>query len=418
MKKLAQFPDKLQFLFEPHRFKVAYGGRAGSKSWGYARALLSLGANKSLRILAGREIQRSLKDSVKKLFEDQIQTMGLQDNYQVLTDEIRGKKNSTEIVFSGLRHNIDNIKSLESVDVAWIEEASTVSKASWDKLIPSIRKAGSEIWVSFNPELETDDTYERFVLSPPEGAFVQKVNYYDNPWVSEETLMDIRDVRKRSESDYLHIYEGYCRTSVEGAIFAQALQKAQDDGRIGDYPYDARYPVSVFLDIGWADNTSLWFLQFVNHQARVIDCYQSQFQKTPHYIQIMNDRKYLYNKICLPHDAENEHANADRTWMQIFRQAFPNCNVYSGKRQAVTLKLEAGKNMFDLLHFHKVSTVDGRSALAHYHYATDPSTGKSTREPFHGPESNYADAFLYMCLEMREPSKPTIKKKKPIYCGL
>ena len=417
MKTIAQFPDKLQFLFEPHRFKVLYGGRAGSKSWGIARAILSLGARKPLRVLAGREIQKSLKDSVKKLFEDQIQSMGLQDCYQVLTDEIRGKNNSTEIFFSGLRHNIDNIKSLESVDLAWIEEAQVVSKASWDKLIPSIRKAGSEIWISFNPDLETDETYERFVLSPPEGSFVQKINYQDNPWVSEETRMDIRDVRKRSEQDYLHIYEGNCKASVEGAIFAQALQKATDEGRIGEFPYDSRYPVSVFLDIGWADNTSLWFLQFVNHQPRVIDCYQSQFQKTPHYIQVMNERGYTYNKICLPHDAENEHANADRTWMQIFRQAFPNTTVYSGKRQAVEMKLEAGKNMFDLLSLHKEGTVDGRSALAHYHYATDPNTGKSTREPFHGPESNYADAFLYMCLEMKESSKPIVRKKTSIYSG-
>ena len=419
MKTIAQFPDKLQFLFEPHRFKVLYGGRAGSKSWGIARAILSLGARKPLRILAGREIQKSLKDSVKKLFEDQIQSMGLQDCYQVLTDEIRGKNNSTEIFFSGLRHNIDNIKSLESVDLAWIEEAQVVSKASWDKLIPSIRKAGSEIWISFNPDLETDETYDRFVMNPPEGSFVQKINYQDNPWVSEETRMDIRDVRKRSEQDYLHIYEGHCKSSVEGAIFAQALQKAMDEGRIGDFPYDARYPVSVFADIGWADNTSLWFLQFVNHQARVIDCYQSQFQKTPHYIQVMNDRRYIYNKICLPHDAENEHANADRTWMQIFRQSFPNSTVYSGKRQAIELRLEATKNMFDTMCFHKSGTIDGRSALAHYHYATDPNTGKSTREPFHGPESNYSDAFGYMCLEMKESGKKQeAKKKTSIYSGM
>jgi len=268
-----------------------------------------------------------------------------------------------------------------------------------------------------NADLEEDPAYQMLVVNPPPDFIVRKVNYTDNPFASAVLEPQREKMRLEDPEKFRNVYLGFPRQAVEGAIFAQALQKATDEGRIGEFPYDSRYPVSVFLDIGWADNTSLWFLQFVNHQPRAIDCYQSQFQKTPHYIQVMNERGYTYNKICLPHDAENEHANADRTWMQIFRQAFPNANVYSGKRQAIELRLEATKNMFDMIFFHKAGTVDGRSALAHYHYATDPNTGKSTREPFHGPESNYSDAFGYMCLEMKEPSKPVVRNKTSIYSG-
>jgi len=287
----------------------------------------------------------------------------------------------------------------------WVEEAQSSSQHSLDVLFPTVRMEGSEFYFTMNADLEEDPAYQMLVVNPPPDFIVRKVNYTDNPFASEVLVPQREKMRLEDPEKFRNVYLGFPRQAVEGAIFAQALQKASDDKRIADFPYDARYPVSVFMDIGWADNTSLCFLQFVNHQARVIDCYQSQFEKTPHYVQIMNDKKYIYNKICLPHDAENEHANADRTWMQIFRQAFPNTTVYSGKRQAIELRLEATKNMFDTLHFNKETTTDLRSALAHYHYATDPNTGKSTREPFHGPESNYSDAFGYMCLEMKEPTK-------------
>jgi phage terminase large subunit len=181
MQAKAEFPDKLRVLFEPARYKVLFGGRGGAKSWGIARALLVIGAQKPTRILCAREIQKSITESVHQLLADQIKALGLEGFYEVLNTEIRGK-NGTLFMFAGLKHNIQNIKSKEGVDVVWCEEAATVSKASWETLIPTIRKEGSEIWVSFNPELDTDETYKRFVLNPPPGAKVVKVNWSDNPW--------------------------------------------------------------------------------------------------------------------------------------------------------------------------------------------------------------------------------------------
>jgi len=150
----AEFPLKLECLFKPSRYKVLYGGRGGAKSWGVARALLIKGAQAPLRVLCAREFQTSIKDSVHKLLCDQIEALGLLGFYEITQTSIRGK-NGTEFSFVGLKNNVANVKSYEGVDVCWVEEAQTTSRMSWNVLIPTIRKEKSEIWITFNPELET-----------------------------------------------------------------------------------------------------------------------------------------------------------------------------------------------------------------------------------------------------------------------
>jgi len=182
----AAFPAKLRPLFQPRRYKVLYGGRGGAKSWGVARALLILGAQRPLRVLCAREVQKSLRDSVYRLLCDQIEALGLSSVYEALEAEIRGP-GGTQFLFVGLSSvTIDSIKSYEGVDVAWVEEAHSVSDRSWQILMPTIRKPGSEIWVTFNPHLDSDPVYQRFVLAPHPDAWVQEVNWRDNPWRSEE----------------------------------------------------------------------------------------------------------------------------------------------------------------------------------------------------------------------------------------
>ena len=155
----AQFPLKLQCLFSPEysRYRVLWGGRGSGKSWGAARALLIKGVQKPIRVLCAREFMSSMRDSVHKLLCDQIIELGLTDFYEITQSSIRAK-NGTEFSFIGLKNNVANVKSYEGVDICWVEEAQTVSRLSWDVLIPTIRKEGSEIWITFNPLLETDDT--------------------------------------------------------------------------------------------------------------------------------------------------------------------------------------------------------------------------------------------------------------------
>jgi phage terminase large subunit len=202
----AEFPDKLAFLFEPHRYKVAHGGRGGAKSWGFARALLILGAQSRLRILCARELQNSIQDSVHKLLADQIDALGLGYFYTVQQATIRGL-NGSEFIFSGLRSNITKVKSMESIDVCWVEEAQTVSDASWAVLIPTIRKEGSEIWVSFNPDQDTDPTYKRFIADPPPDAHVVQIGWQDNPWLPSPL---------RAEKDYLYATDPEAAAHVWG----------------------------------------------------------------------------------------------------------------------------------------------------------------------------------------------------------
>lgn len=395
-----QLPEKMQFLFEPARYKVLVGGRGGSKSWGVARALLLMGASRPLRIFCGREIQKSIKLSVHKLLSDQIKSMGLDKFYTVLQTEIRGK-NGTEFFFDGLKHNIDNIKSLESADIAWIEEAQSVSKSSWDKLIPTIRKDGSEIWITMNPELEDDNTYQRFVKNPPATAKVVRVNWQDNPWFPKVLKTEMEDLKEKNYDDYLHIWEGHCKQALEGAVYADEIRKAVHENRIGVVPYVSNKGVTAIFDLGHADATSIWFVQTVGHEIRLIDFYQNQFKKIQHYMEYMQLSGYMFERIVLPHDAEYETLSADRTIAATVRASFPNATVQVLSRLGVTDGIDAARTIFDQCWFDEHKCADGLTALRKYKYDKDPDTGKTSKNPIHDEYSHAADAFRYMAVSLR-----------------
>lgn len=406
-----KLPPAFKPLDDPYDYYVIKGGRGGAKSETVARKLLLKGIENPRKIVCGREFQTSLKESVYDMLGDFVSTYKLASFYNVLKTEIRAK-NGSSFSFVGLHHNINSIKSMYDVDDFWGEEAQTFSANSLTILLPTIRKDGAACYFTMNPELEEDPAYQMLVVDPPPNTLVLTVNYWDNPYFPDRLRALMEKEKAANYQKYLNVWEGHCKAAVEGAIYAAQLQKATDENRIGSFPYDDRYPVSCFWDIGWHDHTSIVFLQFVNHEPRVILSYQNQFQKTPHYIEQLNATKFTFDRIVLPHDSENEHGDAEKTWLQQVRQAFPNANVYPGKRRAVELRLEATKNTFDTLRFNKATTTDLRSALAHYHFAVDPQTQKQTREPFHGPESNYADAFGYMCLELKLPSPERRPKER------
>lgn len=208
----------LPLIQEQARYKVFYGGRGGAKSWAFARALLVMGLQRKLRVLCCREFQNSIADSVHKLLSDQIGELGFTGRYDVTQKAITGV-NGTEFIFKGLRHNATEIKSLEGVDVAWVEEAQSVSRESWDLLIPTIRKEGSEIWISFNPGRPDDETYQRFVVQPPDDAIVVKVGWRENPWFPDTLRKEMEYCRRVSPDDYQHIWEGEPRILTEAQVF-------------------------------------------------------------------------------------------------------------------------------------------------------------------------------------------------------
>jgi phage terminase large subunit len=192
---------------------------------------------------------QSIRESVHQLLEDQIARLGLQAFYEVQKAEIIGL-NGTSFTFHDLRdQSVHNIKSLEGADILWVEEAQNVSKKSWRTVIPTIRKPGSEIWVSFNPELDSDDTYKRFVVSPPPGAVVVKTSWRDNPDLSEELREDIEHLRATDPDEYECVYEGVCRQSVTGAVYRNELLAADKENRICRVLYEGRHPGAQTLPV-------------------------------------------------------------------------------------------------------------------------------------------------------------------------
>ena len=169
-----------------------------------------------------------MRDSVHKLLADLIDDIGLGDFYTVQQTVIVGK-NGSEFIFKGLKHNISEIKSTQGCTKVWVEEAQTVSKESWDILIPTIREPGSEIYVSFNPLLVEDNTYQRFVVDPPDNALVIKLNHDDNPWFPEVLRLEMEDLRARDYQAYLNVWEGECREFVDGALWTMQLISALRD---------------------------------------------------------------------------------------------------------------------------------------------------------------------------------------------
>ena len=400
----AEFPIKLEGLFKPSRYKVAYGGRGGSKSWGIARALLIKGAKEPLRILCAREFMTSMRDSVHKLLCDQIEALGLSSFYEITQASIRAK-NGTEFSFVGLKNNVANVKSYEGVDICWVEEAQTVSRLSWNVLIPTIRKEKSEIWVSFNPELETDETYQRFVANPPQDAIIIKINWYDNPWFPETLRQEKDALKDRDLEAYNQVWEGLCRQTVDGAIFARELQQAEKDGRLTRVPYDATKPVHAVFDLGWADSTSIWFLQFVGMETRLIRYLEDSQKTMSHYLATMQTFGYVYDTVWLPHDAENKTlAAAGRTIQDIVRAAGYKTHILP--KVPVLDSINAARTIFPTCWFDKEHAAEGINCLRHYRYEVDPDTGQFGRTPLHDQYSHGADAFRYIALMIKEPAKP------------
>jgi phage terminase large subunit len=214
----ARIPRAFDFLFRPARYKVAHGGRGSGKSRAYGDALILRCAQQRTRWLCAREYQNSIDDSVHRLLSDSIVRMGLTNYFIVNRKGIYGA-NGSSISFAGLRTNPTKVKSMEGLDGAWVEEAENISTRSWELLIPTLRKTGSEIWVTYNPGLPTDPTSQLFQFNPPPGAVVREVNWRDNPWFCETELAAEKDWLARVDPDaYAHVWEGKFRTNGDAEI--------------------------------------------------------------------------------------------------------------------------------------------------------------------------------------------------------
>lgn len=221
-----KIPRAFDKLFIPSRYKASKGGRGSAKSHSFASALVIKGSQKPLRILCGREIQKSIKESVKKLIDDKIQKYNLNSFYYSTETGIKGV-NGTEFLFSGLKSNPESIKSMEDIDIAWIEEAHTVSQKSLDILIPTIRKEGSEIWFTWNPDLPTDPVDAMFSgPNAPKNALIMNVSWRDNPYFTDVLREEMEHDRITNYPKYMHIWEGEYDLTTEKRVLRRIKENA------------------------------------------------------------------------------------------------------------------------------------------------------------------------------------------------
>lgn len=225
-------PCLKNFWTKPARGRVLYGGRISSKSWDAAGFAIFLASNYCVRFLCTRQFQNKIAESVYTLLKIQIERFGLLADFSITDNSIIHKTTGSSFVFYGLARNIAEIKSLEGVDVWWIEEAQFLTKEQWDTVEPTIRKEGSQIWAIFNPQFATDFIYQRLVVNPPANYIVRKINFDENPFLSSTAREMIQRCREESEEDYQHIYLGNPKQDSEGSVIKRSWIEAAIDAHI------------------------------------------------------------------------------------------------------------------------------------------------------------------------------------------
>jgi phage terminase large subunit len=389
-----QMPEWSAGLFEPHRFKVAHGGRGSSKSWTFARALLIQAAAKPLRVLCTREVQDSIRDSVHRLLSDQAQSLGLGGFYEVIQHEIRGK-NGSLFIFSGLaQQTVESIKSYEGVDIAWCEEAQSISKRSWDVLLPTIRKPGSEVWITLNPHLETDETYTRFVDPAPENAWVKRVNWRDNPWFPEVLEQERKDTQRRDPDNYANIWEGEPLRVAEGAIYRHEVEALYKDNRVRAVPHDPSLKVHTVWDLGWNDAMSIGMFQRVASELRCIGYIENTHQTLDWYVRELEKNPYRWGFDFLPHDGGTRNFQTGKSTEEILRTmgrspvVLPNVHIEQG--------IKAARMTFPRCYFDQEKTKRLLECLKRYKRVL--SKLGEPMAPQHDEYSHGADMFRYAAL--------------------
>ena len=386
----AEFPAKLRPLFAPKRYKAMHGGRGGGKSWAVARALLLMAADTPLRILCAREIQKSMKESVHRLLKDQIIALGLQAEFEVLETEIRGH-NGSVFLFTGLQsHTVDSIKSYEGVDRVWVEEAHGVSKKSWDTLTPTIRKEGSEIWLTLNPDMDTDETWVRFCATPSPDTWVCEINWRDNPWFPPV----LEDERRKAQAsmaldDYANIWDGKPKRVAAGAIYRHEIEALFKDGRICQVPYDPMLPVHTVWDLGWNDAMTIIMVQRSPTTVNIIDYIEDSNRTYAWYVEQLQRKSYRWGTDYLPHDGAAANPQTGISSIQTLKNLgrtvadpLPAIDVEEGIKQA--------RMVFPKCYFDQHKTARLQECLKRYRRSINQRTNEPTG-PLH-------DEYSHGCL--------------------
>lgn len=402
-----------QPFLQPSRYKAAYGGRGSGKSHNFADNLIDRAiCQPGLRAVCIREVQKSLKESAKRLIEDKIELHGVTGAFDC-QKEATITPGGGIIIYQGMQdHTAESIKSLEGFDIAWVEEAQTLSNRSLQLLRPTIRKAGSEIWASWNPRFKTDPIDQLFRSeTPPTDSIVIKANWSDNPWFPEVLEQERLDCFNNNPEVYDHIWEGGYVTFNEGAYYAKCLAEAKQQGRLTSIPIDPLLTVRLFCDIGGtgarADAFVIWAAQFIGREVFCIDYYEAQGQPLEAHLAWLRERGYTPDKaqFWLPHDG----ANHDKVYSVSYETALQDAGyevtiVPNQGKGAASARVEAGRRLFPAIWIDDSKCQGGIDALGWYHERKDENRNIGLG-PEHDWSSHAADAFGLMCVAYEPPGK-------------
>lgn len=410
-------------LLAPRRYKGAYGGRGGAKSHFFAEQIVLRCFMRATRVVCIREIQKSLADSVRQLLVDKISALDLGAYFTVLETEIRGH-NGSLIIFRGMQSfNAETIKSLEGYQIAWVEEAQTLSEHSLTLLRPTIRADGSEIWFSWNPRHRTDPVDVFFRKRPMAAADMISimVNWRDNPWFPDVLERDrVADTIADPEQAE-HVWEGAYGVT-EGAILARLIDRADREGRIhDDVTFDARGPgIEISSDIGFRDTATWWFWQRRLGGFVIVDVLGESGLDADDWAVILAtriaERGYALDKIWLPKDAKARTMASKHSVQDRFRKHFSPTLIKIVPKTSVADRINAGRTIVRQCHFHKTNTEKGLDGLRAWQFEYNPETEVFSREPLHNWASHWGDGFSYGA-QIMQGLEPEPEEEGPLVVG-
>lgn len=379
-------------------------------------------SGEGLRSVCIREVLKDLSDSAKRLIEDKLRkfSLGEADGFKVYRNEISTPKDGV-IIFRGMQdQNAESIKSLENFKRAWIEEAQTLSKRSLTLLRPTIRSTGSEIWASWNPRRKTDAVDDFLRANRPTGAEVVQANWRDNPWFPAVLEAERLHDKEKYPDRYEHIWEGGYAQVYEGAYYAGMLAEAKRDGRIGRVAADPLLPLRAFIDIGGAGATAdaftIWIVQWVGNEIRVLDYYESVGQVLAYHVNWLRSKGYEKALIYLPHDGVNMNNVTGKRYEDHLRDAGFDVQppVPNQGRGAASMRIEALRRLGPQLWFNEATTEAGREALAFYHERRDEDR-QIGLGPEHDWSSHASDALGMMAVCYKPPANEANFNRKLDY---
>ena len=393
-------PEVFEPLLKPARYKGAWGGRGSGKSHFFAESVVELMILEKADVVCLREVQKSLKFSVKKLIESKIEGMNAGAYFEVQNEQIKSAKGGF-CIFQGMQdHTSDSIKSLEGFKVAWFEEAQSATQRSLDLLRPTIRTPGSELWFSWNPNFESDpiDVLLRGPNPPPDSVVV-RANYKDNPWLPQELLDELEYDRKRDPEKYAHIWLGEYQRNSEARVFRnwkiEEFERPKGTvHRLGaDWGCSIDPSVLVRCDI---EGNRL----YVDYEAYQVGC------------EIVNLPELF---MSVP-EAEKWPITADsarpETISHMKKNGFPKMNAAIKGAKSLEEGVEFLRSFDIVVHPRCTHVID---ELTLYSYKTDPLTGAVV--PILEDKNNHLiDALRYACEGARRAgvNKPRPAAPRPV----